>query len=93
MGSEQASETLLHVQKRSADRKMTSLSPEETNALKTSIKESYERQMDIRYGAARGWIDALIDPRETRETLIQLFNIASRGDFIQKSFHTGVFQV
>lgn len=93
MGGDQASDTLLDVQKKAAERKNTPLSEEELKALKNIVKGRYEEQMDIRYGAARGWVDALIDPTMTRSTLIQLFDLARRGDLSQRTFHTGVFQV
>lgn len=93
MGADQASDTLLQVQQKSAERKGTPYTPEQTKAMKEIIKGRYEEQMDIRYGAARGWVDALIDPRETRSTLIQLFDLARRSPFTQRTFHTGVFQV
>ncbi|MBI3737408.1 hypothetical protein HY256_12965, partial [Candidatus Sumerlaeota bacterium] len=44
------------------------------------------------YAAARLWIDAIIDPRKTREALSHLFEIACRYD-PPKDFNVGVFQV
>jgi acetyl-CoA carboxylase carboxyltransferase component len=93
MGADQASDTLLQVQQKAAERKGNAYTPEQTKALKEVVKASYEKQIDIRYGAARGWIDALIDPQMTRSTLIQLFDLANRGDLSKRTFHTGVFQV
>ena len=58
----------------------------------------YERQEvrklvpAIRYGAARGWVDAIIQPHETREVLIQLLQYVSRS-MPEARFHTGVIQV
>ena len=34
------------------------------------LRQRYDRETDIRYAAARLWVDAIIDPRETREVLI-----------------------
>lgn len=93
MGADQASDTLLSIQQRAAERKASKPTAEELNTMKTIVKGRYEEQMDIRYGAARGWIDAIIDPRMTRSTLIQLFDLANRGDLSKRTFHTGVFQV
>jgi acetyl-CoA carboxylase carboxyltransferase component len=43
-----------------------------------AVKARYLEQTDIRYGAARGWIDAIIDPAKTREVLIKAFKWVSR---------------
>jgi len=56
------------------------------------VKQDYEEQTDIRYGAARGWVDAIIQPHETRENLIRLLQFASRPT-PKARFHTGVIQV
>jgi 3-methylcrotonyl-CoA carboxylase beta subunit len=56
------------------------------------VKASYEEQTDIRYGAARGWIDAIIQPHETRDVLMGLLRYVSRPP-AKGRFHTGVIQV
>ena len=43
-----------------------------------TVKQSYEEQTDIRDGAARGWVDAIIQPHETREILSRLLQYVSR---------------
>lgn len=55
--------------------------------------EEYEKQMDIRYGAARGFVDKIIAPDKTRETLGVLLSLLSHDQGLKHSFHTGVFQV
>ncbi len=57
------------------------------------MRQKYERQMDIRYGAARGWIDGIIPPHTTRDVLVQLLRWVKRAPLTQKTFHTGVMQV
>lgn len=57
------------------------------------VEESYERQMDIRYGAARGWVDAIIDPAETRNVLLKCIPLALRRKEKQATLHTGVLQL
>ena len=47
--------------------------------------------MDVRYGAARGWVDAIIDPANTREALIIALEVATRHAE-QEPFRLGVFQ-
>jgi acetyl-CoA carboxylase carboxyltransferase component len=56
------------------------------------VKQSYEEQTDIRYGAARGWVDAIIQPHETRDVLIRLLQYVTRPKS-NGVFHTGVIQV
>jgi acetyl-CoA carboxylase carboxyltransferase component len=67
-------------------------SPEELEELRKKVKQNYEEQTDIRYGAARGWVDAIIQPHETREILAQLLQYVSRP-MPRAHFHTGVIQV
>ena len=62
------------------------------DALRKKVKLSYEEQTDIRYGAARGWVDAIVQPHETREALIQLLQYVARP-MPKARFHTGVIQV
>lgn len=58
-----------------------------------AVKKSYLEKTDIRYGAARGWVDAIIAPHTTRETLYNLLNIVKRNAKSEIGFHTGVIQV
>ncbi len=90
MGSEQAAETLVHIREKAAQRKGKEINEEEHKKLREEVKESYERCMDIRYGAARGWVDAIIAPHETRKRLIQMLSWAKPLPGV--SFHTGVIQ-
>ncbi len=56
------------------------------------ITESYEHQQDIRYAAARGWVDAIIEPVQTRRALaLALEACAYTGDL--PALRTGVLQV
>ena len=64
----------------------------ELEELRAKVKASYEEQTDIRYGAARGWVDAIIQPHETRDVLIRLLDYVSRP-MPKAPFHTGVIQV
>jgi len=91
MGADQAAETLLALQLRDAQRAGKTLSEDEIAVLRRSIRECYEQQTDIRYGAARGWVDAVIRPHETRlwlRTALDLLPATVEGDF-----RTGVLQV
>src|ERR1700745_3460655 len=92
MGAAQASDTVFSIlaKARERDKKAT---PEELEELRATVKKNYEEQQtDIRYGAARGWVDAIIQPHETRDVLIRLLQYVSRP-MPKARFHTGVLQV
>jgi 3-methylcrotonyl-CoA carboxylase beta subunit len=60
--------------------------------LRQQVHEDYERQTDVRYAAARGWVDAIIDPAETREVMIQALRIMTRRPQLEP-YRLGVYQV
>ena len=91
MGAAQASDTVFAVLARARERDKKS-SPEELEELRATVKKNYEEQTDIRYGAARGWVDAIIQPHETRDVLIRLLQYVSRP-MPKARFHPGVIQV
>jgi 3-methylcrotonyl-CoA carboxylase beta subunit len=91
MGAAQASDTVFAVLARARERDQKA-SPQELEELRATVKKNYEEQTDIRYGAARGWVDAIIQPHETREVLIRLLQYVSRPT-PKARFHTGVIQV
>jgi acetyl-CoA carboxylase carboxyltransferase component len=92
MGAAQAADTVFSILARAQERGDKKSAPEELEQLHAKVKQDYEEQTDIRYGAARGWIDAIIQPHETRENLIRLLQFASRP-MPKARFHTGVIQV
>jgi acetyl-CoA carboxylase carboxyltransferase component len=91
MGAAQASDTVFSILARARERGDKKASPEELEELRAKVKQSYEEQTDIRYGAARGWVDAIIQPDETRDVLIRLLDYVSRP-MPKAHFHTGVIQ-
>jgi 3-methylcrotonyl-CoA carboxylase beta subunit len=92
MGAAQASDTVFSILARAKERGDKKAKPEELEELRAKVKASYEEQTDIRYGAARGWIDAVIQPHETRDVLVQLLRYVGRPP-AKGRFHTGVVQV
>jgi acetyl-CoA carboxylase carboxyltransferase component len=92
MGAAQASDTVFTILARARERGDKKATHEELEELRDKVKQSYEEQTDIRYGAARGWVDAIIQPHETREVLIRLLDYVSRP-MPKAPFHTGVIQV
>ena len=94
MGAEQAARTLMDLQKRGVARRGEILDDAAVEAMHEEIRKSYSTQMDIRYGAARGWIDAVIAPHTTRAVLIELLQLVMRRPIREaSSFRTGVLQV
>src|SRR4051812_41632513 len=91
MGAAQASDTVFSVLKKARERD-NKASAEELEELRLKVKATYEEQTDIRYGAARGWVDAIIQPHDTRNVLMRLLNYVSRPT-PHAHFHTGVIQV
>src|SRR5437763_1670337 len=91
MGAAQASDTVFSILARAKERGDKKAAPEELEELRAKVKASYEEQTDIRYGAARGWVDAIIQPHETRDVLSLLLQYVSRPT-PKARFHTGVIQ-
>jgi acetyl-CoA carboxylase carboxyltransferase component len=91
MGAAQASDTVFSILAKAHERGDKKASPEQLEELRSKVKQSYEEQTDIRYGAARGWVDAIIQPHETRDVLIRLLEYVLRP-MPKTQFHTGVIQ-
>ena len=68
------------------------VSVEEMKKIQKRIKKDYQRQTDIRYGAARGWVDAIIAPSATRDVLVHSLSCATRPG-PRGGFRAGVLQV
>ena len=92
MGAAQASGVVYDLLRRKAGSGGGHATDEDDAALRERVRRSYEEQTDIRYGAARGWVDAVIPPHETRAVLTRLLELVNRPP-AQGRFHTGVMQV
>jgi acetyl-CoA carboxylase carboxyltransferase component len=92
MGGEQATSTLLDVTIKSLERQGHTVDADELSRLRYKVKSDYERQMDIRYAAARGWVDAILDSADTRDVLIHALETVTRHAS-DEPFRLGVFQV
>jgi acetyl-CoA carboxylase carboxyltransferase component len=92
MGPAQATGTLLEVMVSSLKKQGQSVDAEEMERLREQVAADYERQTDVRYAAARLWVDAIIDPAETRDVLIQSLEVATRHAS-EEPFRVGVYQV
>jgi acetyl-CoA carboxylase carboxyltransferase component len=92
MGGEQAASTLLDIAVKSMRRDKQHLDADELEQLRQKVEASYEAQTDVRYAAARLWVDAVVAPAETRKVLLHALEAATRSDDCRE-FRTGVLQV
>jgi acetyl-CoA carboxylase carboxyltransferase component len=92
MGPAQATGTLLDVMVASLKKRGSEPDAAELEALRAEVAADYERQTDVRYAAARLWVDAIIDPIQTRDVLIQSLEVATR-QASDEPFRLGVYQV
>jgi 3-methylcrotonyl-CoA carboxylase beta subunit len=92
MGGEQAASTLLDITVSALKRQGHEPEAAELDGLRRKVEASYEEQTDIRYGAARLWVDAIVDPAQSRAALLTALEVATRYDD-GRPFKTGVLQV
>jgi 3-methylcrotonyl-CoA carboxylase beta subunit len=91
MSGASAANTLAEVRAKQMERGGKVLSEAEKKALHDEIKDAYDAQADPRYGAARLWIDSIIDPAKTREVLMTALDACSLNPDVPK-FNPGVLQ-
>jgi acetyl-CoA carboxylase carboxyltransferase component len=91
MGGDQAAGTLVEIKIKQLERGGKKLSDKDKQELFESVKRSYDEQMDPRYGAARLWIDKIIDPLDTRAALIVALEAAALNPDVPE-FKVGVLQ-
>ena len=92
MGGEQAAKTLLQIQVGALKAKGKIIDPAEEKRLLDEIKGRYEQQTSPYYAAARLWVDAIIDPVDTRKVIAEGLQAAAHNPEMPE-FKTGVFQV
>jgi 3-methylcrotonyl-CoA carboxylase beta subunit len=92
MGGDQAAKTLLQIQVASLQSKGKVIEPAEEKKLLDEIRSRYEKQTSPYYAAARLWVDAIIDPLESRKFISEGIKAANQNPVIAE-FKTGVFQV
>ena len=86
MGGEQAAKTLLQLEKS----KLETVTPEEEKALLGKITDRYNSQTTAIYAASRLWVDAIIDPLETRNWISMGIEAANHAPIA--TFNVGVIQ-
>jgi acetyl-CoA carboxylase carboxyltransferase component len=91
MGGAQAAKTLLQIQVSSMKAKGKEVSPQEEQELLTKITDRYNLQMTPYYAASRLWVDAIIEPLETRKWISMGIEAADHSP-ITKPYNVGVIQ-
>ncbi len=91
MSGASAANTLVEVRVKQTERAGKTVSEAEKKAIYDEIKATYDAQADPRYGAARMWVDAIIDPAETRSVLMTALEACALNPEVAK-FNPGVLQ-
>jgi len=89
MGGDQAADTILSIEKSKVPE---GLSEEAAQAILDQMRETYEATAAPYHAAAHLWVDAIIDPRATRDVLKHLLRVACRVA-PEQGMRLGVFQV
>ncbi|QDU94817.1 acyl-CoA carboxylase subunit beta [Lignipirellula cremea] len=92
MGGQQATSTLVEIKEKGLLRSGQEIDDEDLQAMRAKVQQDYDQQTDVRHGAARGWVDAIIDPAQTRAVLAQVLPVCTRVAS-PEPYRLGVFQV
>ena len=92
MGGEQAAKVLLQIEKSSLKRQGKTISKTQEEKLLKTITQKYNNQTSPYYAAARLWVDAIIDPAETRKVISMGIEAANHAP-ISKPYNPGIIQV
>ena len=91
MGADQASGVIFDINKRAAERAGHPLDEAELEALRAKVRDGYVEKTDIRYAAARGWVDSIIPPEASRDVLLKAVALVNRPA-PEGRYKTGVIQ-
>ena len=91
MGGEQAAKVLTQIQVQSLKDKGSAPDPDGERELFEQTKARYLAQTTPYYAAARLWVDAIIDPRDTRQWISMGIEAANNAPV--EKFNVGVMQV
>ena len=91
MGGEQAAKVLLQIELSSLKSKGEKISKEKEKELFSAIKKKYDSQIKPYYAASRLWLDAIIDPKDTRKW-ISIGIESANNNPITEDYKTGVLQ-
>ena len=91
MGGAQAAKVLLQIEKASLKSKGGEITPEKESEMLNTITDRYNKQMSPYYAASRLWVDAIIDPLETRKVISMGIEMADQSP-IKEAYNVGVLQ-
>jgi len=91
MSGESAANTLVEIKLKQLEREGKKVDEAARKELYDSIRATYLEQMTPQYGAARLWIDKIIDPAQTREALAWALAAARCNPVVEK-FNVGILQ-
>jgi acetyl-CoA carboxylase carboxyltransferase component len=91
MGGKQASETLLGIKLQQMSKGGKEITREEQGRLLKEIQDRYDKETNPYFAASRLWVDGIIDPVDTRQTISRGIAMASRNPDIPR-FNPGVIQ-
>jgi 3-methylcrotonyl-CoA carboxylase beta subunit len=91
MGGKQASETLLSIKVQAMEKGGEHISKEKQSRLLKETQDRYETELEPTYAAARLWVDGILDPVETRDTISRGIEMATYNSELPK-FNPGVIQ-
>ena len=83
---------MLQIQVAAMKAKGAEVNTEQEKSLLEKIKADYDKKTNPFYAAARLWVDAIIDPKDTRRVISESIKAANHNSIIAE-FKTGVFQV
>ena len=92
MGGEQAAKTMLQIQVATLKKKGEMITPEGEQKLLQQLTRRYDSQTTPYYAAARLWVDAIINPADTRKLISEGIAAANHNPEMAE-FKVGVFQV
>jgi acetyl-CoA carboxylase carboxyltransferase component len=91
MSGDSAASTLVEIKVKQLERSGEKITDEQRQELTEATKKIYDEQTDPRYGAARLWIDKIIDPIDTRNAITLALEAASLNPEVAE-FKVGVLQ-
>lgn len=92
MGGAQAAKTLLQIEIAAREKKGIEITEEFKNEFLQKITQNYNNQTDVRYAAARLWVDEIIQPKDTRKRISSAIDAANHQTKMEE-FKNGVIQV
>lgn len=91
MGGAAAAKVLLQIEVATLKGRGEEITPEREKELFDTIKNRYDKQTSPYYAASRLWVDAIIDPKETRKVISMGIQMANHKK-AEKPYNVGVIQ-